>query len=197
MLVVTLCFCLSSSLGNKERFFFWGSSSEWEASWATEQFFFWGSSETHHFLRWCSLKNRSGVRCFEEPLWCSLKNRSGVRWRTALVFAEEPLGVLQPCCFVLVFAALKCRFFSSLSAVSEEHGVFHNNRAVIGVLQGAVSETIAASSSTILLLVVLFFFFLLEEKNPRKQKNKYLLIVSCESLVVSRFFINVFILTNH
>ena len=68
---------------------------------------------------------RSGVRCFEEPLWCSLKNRSGVRWRTALVFAAATWRT------VLVFAFLlwkKEPLLLFLLLVSEEHGVFQNNR---------------------------------------------------------------------
>ena len=40
-------------------------------------------------LVFAALKNRSGVRCFEEPLWCSLKNRSGVRCRFFLRFQKN------------------------------------------------------------------------------------------------------------
>ena len=70
----------------------------------TERFFFLDSSETHHLLRWCSLKNRSGVRCFFALVFAA-----------ALVFAEEPLGVLEeglsfqkPCCFFLFWCFFRC-----------------------------------------------------------------------------------------
>ena len=88
-------------------------------------------------------------------VFAALKNRSGVPC------FEEPLWCSLPL----------------LSAVSEEHGVFQNTRAVLLLGFFCVSEEEQEkqqSGSPLLertILVVLFFLFLLEEKNPRNQKT--------------------------